>query len=98
MGDLDFLQDICNAVDNAQNGVIVFSMGTLIDVNLIPQHFWHSLLTAFSRLPQLVIAKLDFGSNSQFKIPDNVMALPYIPQEPILAHPKTVSSLPLGIG
>ena len=98
MGDLDFLQDISNAVDNAQNGVIVFSMGTLIDVNLIPQHFWHSLLTAFSRLPQLVIAKLDFGSNSQFKIPDNVMALPYIPQEPILAHPKTVSSLSLGIG
>ena len=53
----------------------------------MPKERVDSLLSAFGRLPQRVIVKFD---NPVAGAPKNVLIKPFLPQQDILAHPKTI--------
>jgi glucuronosyltransferase len=71
-----------------QHGVILFTMGFIFDPSAVPQEFVATLLSAFSRLPQRVIVKFDSPEVSA-AAPSNVLVVPWVPQQAVLAHPAT---------
>ncbi|XP_034250265.1 LOW QUALITY PROTEIN: uncharacterized protein LOC117650772 [Thrips palmi] len=74
-------------MDGAEDGVIVFSMGSLVRSNSLPQAVIEALLAAFAALPQRVLWKYE-GDGLQ--PPANVKVVPWLPQRDVLAHPKVV--------
>ena len=73
-------------IEGAEAGVILFAMGFLFNPG-VAQERVDALLNAFSRLPQRVILKLN---DPIAHTPANVLVLPFLPQQEILAHPKTI--------
>lgn len=75
-------------MDNAPEGVVLFSMGFIFNPRVVPQERLRTLLAAFAVLPQRVIFKFDNPENSTINIPDNVLMLDWVPQQAVLAHPN----------
>eukprot|EP00090_Calanus_glacialis_P014256 TRINITY_DN23000_c0_g1_i1.p1 TRINITY_DN23000_c0_g1~~TRINITY_DN23000_c0_g1_i1.p1 ORF type:complete len:522 (-),score=113.84 TRINITY_DN23000_c0_g1_i1:92-1657(-) len=69
-------------------GVILFTMGFIFDPTSVPAETVSTFLSAFARLPQRVIFKYN-SSEVAAAAPDNVLVLPWVPQQAILAHSKT---------
>lgn len=61
-------------------------MGFIFNPTIVPKAQLDALLSAFARLPQRVIVKFDSPIENA---PENVLVLPFVPQQDILAHPKT---------
>ena len=62
-------------------------MGFIFSPAVVPKERVDSFLAAFGRLPQRVIVKFD---NPVEGAPSNVLIRPFLPQQDILAHPKTI--------
>jgi len=75
-------------MDSAEHGVVLFTMGFIFDSRAVPKSMINRLLTAFERLPQRVIFKYD-SNIPGLVVPPNVLVLPWVPQQAILAHPNT---------
>ena len=76
-------------IDNSGDaGVILFTMGFIFDPLSVPTKTISTYLSAFARLPQRVIFKYN-SSEVAATAPDNVLVLPWVPQQAILAHQKT---------
>ena len=76
-------QDYKSFVEEARNGVILFSLGfTGFDSKDIPTDVVSAFLSAFSKLEQKVIMRFD-PKYLPYK-PTNVMAEEWIPQQEIL--------------
>ena len=80
----------------AKDGIVLFTMGFIFDSTAVPKEMITNLLSAFERLPQRVIFKYDiqedenaYGANPKLSVPQNVLVLPWVPQQAILAHPAT---------
>ena len=56
-------------------------MGFIFNPKIVPDHKIRSLLDAFGRLPQRVIVKFNEPPSSEINVPDNVMILPFVPQQ-----------------
>ncbi len=70
-------------MDNAEHGVVLFSMGyTWFRADVVPPGIIEALVTAFSNLKQRVIMRFD-SSQLPF-IPDNVMVVDWVPQREVL--------------
>ncbi|KAF2888854.1 hypothetical protein ILUMI_17320 [Ignelater luminosus] len=80
-------EDLKKLMDNSKNGVILFSLGTNIKVDLLSLETRQALLKAFSRLPQTVLWKFD--SDNIQELPKNVFIRKWLPQNDILGHPNT---------
>lgn len=76
--------EIWHFLENAPNGVIIFSMGSLINSSKIPTATREGLLRAFGTLKQRVLWKWE-DPDLPGK-PDNVMISSWLPQEDVLAH------------
>ena len=76
-------------MDGAEEGVVLFTMGFIFNPAIVPQERVDALLNAFARLPQRVIVRFERPVENP---PDNVLVLPFLPQQDILAHPKTRSA------
>lgn len=74
-------------MESASEGVIFFSLGSNAKSNLLPKEKLNILLTSFSKLKLKVIFKWE-SDNLPGK-PDNVLIAKWLPQNDILAHPKT---------
>ena len=74
-------------MEDAEHGVILFTMGFIFNPIAVPEARVRALLDAFARLPQRVIVKFDSPISDA---PPNVLVLPFVPQQDILAHPKTM--------
>ncbi len=81
-------QDIASWIDGAEHGVILLTMGFIFDPSVVPGSRVDAILGALSRLPQRVIIK--FEGETLRKLPSNVLALSFLPQQDILAHNKTL--------
>lgn len=81
-------QDLQEYLDQSTNGVIIFSMGSLLPSSKMPIAQRDAFLTVFGQLKQNVIWK--FEDNSLPNIPANVRMEKWIPQSDILAHPNVV--------
>nr|XP_054754558.1 UDP-glucuronosyltransferase 1-6-like [Lytechinus pictus] len=80
------LEDFMNS--SGEDGVIIFSLGTSVSTFAsLRSDLMEMFFDAFSRLSQKVIMQLK--DSQRFKIPSNVKALPWIPQNDLLGHSKT---------
>jgi len=89
-------ENIRSFVEGAKDGIVLFTMGFIFDSTAVPKEMITNLLSAFERLPQRVIFKYDiqeddnaYGANPKLSVPQNVLVLPWVPQQAILAHPAT---------
>ncbi|KAF5289138.1 hypothetical protein FQR65_LT02028 [Abscondita terminalis] len=81
-------QDLQIVMDNATNGVILFSMGSNLKSNQLPEYKRNIILKIFSKLKQIVLWKWE--DEHLPNKPDNVKISPWFPQQDILAHHNVV--------
>ncbi|XP_049793972.1 UDP-glycosyltransferase UGT5-like isoform X2 [Schistocerca nitens] len=77
-------QDLKKLMDNANDGVIFFSMGSFVRSTDFPQESVQAFLTAFSKLKQLVLWKWE--TDTMPGKPENVHLGKWFPQSDLLAH------------
>ncbi|KAH9636336.1 hypothetical protein HF086_012601 [Spodoptera exigua] len=80
------VQDLQKLMDEAKNGVIYFSMGSIVQSDGMSEQMQKSILDMFSKYKQTVIWK--FESDMKDDIPPNVHLVKWAPQQSILAHPN----------
>lgn len=78
--------DIRNFLESAENGFILFSMGSVIQANKWPVSKREAFINTFKNLKLKVIWK--YENETLPNKPDNVYISSWIPQRDILAHPK----------
>ncbi|XP_047995461.1 UDP-glucosyltransferase 2-like [Leguminivora glycinivorella] len=78
-------QQLKTLLDNATNGFIYFSMGSLWKGKDVPKNVTKGLVDLFGSLKQTVIWKYEEYLPN---LPKNVHTLKWAPQQSILAHPK----------
>lgn len=79
------LQEWQKFLDNAKEGVVFFSMGSMIESKNFPVEKREAFTKAFSKLKQKVIWKYEEDLPNQ---PKNVKTGKWLPQRDILAHPN----------
>ena len=75
-------------VDGAEKGVVLFSLGYTGKPKNVPGFLVAAFIEAFAKLEQRVIMRLD--PTLVEVVPENVLVVPWFPQQDLLAHPKTV--------
>ena len=76
-------------VDGAEKGVVLFSLGyTGVKPKHVPGFVVSAFIEAFAKLEQRVIMRFD--PSLVEAVPENVLVVPWFPQQDLLAHPKTV--------
>ncbi|XP_076047795.1 UDP-glucuronosyltransferase 2B33-like [Oratosquilla oratoria] len=78
------LEDFMNS--SGEDGVVVFTMGSIFDPKVIPAEVLSAFMEAFRRLKQKVLFKLN---TDVADTPPNVKIMKWIPQQDVLGHPKT---------
>ncbi|CAG9860632.1 unnamed protein product [Phyllotreta striolata] len=79
-------EDLQEIYNEAENGVVYFSLGTNIRTNELDVEKIEMFKETFGRLNVTVIWKIDFQLKD---CPENVYLQQFLPQNEILAHPKT---------
>lgn len=74
-------------MDEAEHGVIFFSLGSNAKSIFLPQAKVNILIKAFSKLKQRIVWKWE--TDELPGKPDNVLIGKWLPQDDILAHPNT---------
>ncbi|XP_064102909.1 UDP-glucuronosyltransferase 2A3-like [Macrobrachium nipponense] len=67
-------------------GIVLFTMGFIFNSRVVPVSTLKAFMGAFGRLNQRVLMKLE---GSYAKPPPNVKIVNWVPQQDVLAHPKT---------
>ncbi|XP_073847612.1 UDP-glycosyltransferase UGT5-like isoform X2 [Musca autumnalis] len=80
-------KDIQGFMDDAENGVIFFSLGSNVLSKDMPDDKLHIFLNVFAAMKQRVIWK--FENESIPNLPENILIKKWLPQSDILAHPHT---------
>lgn len=74
-------------MDSAEHGVIIFSFGTYLRTNEIPNEKLLEIIETFKFIKQRVLLKIE---NDIDHLPPNVIARRWFAQNELLAHPKVV--------
>ncbi|XP_069670380.1 UDP-glucosyltransferase 2-like [Periplaneta americana] len=77
-------RDIEDFLDASTEGVIYFSLGSILDIDSLPRETLQTFIDVFSRLPQRVLWKIGNVSG----LPDNVKCASWFSQFEILKHPN----------
>lgn len=80
------MQDIKSFLDNSPEGVVYFSMGSIIQGVNLPVEKRNAFIKVFASLKQKVLWK--YENDTLPNKPDNVMIAQWMPQNDILAHPN----------
>ena len=70
--------------DEAEDGFIVFTLGSLVSVSEMPEEDLKAFLKAFAKLPQKVIWKWE--SEIPPNLPPNIMMTKWLPQQDLLGR------------
>ncbi|CAH0545937.1 unnamed protein product [Brassicogethes aeneus] len=81
----DLPEDLQRYLDDAKEGVVVFSMGSSLNASMLPNHLKQSILRTFGKLQQKVLWKLETDLPGK---PKNVKIVDWLPQNDVLAHPN----------
>ncbi|KAG7207216.1 hypothetical protein KM043_008894 [Ampulex compressa] len=74
-------------LDSATDGVVYFTLGSLMNVGTLPKATIQALYASFRKIaPVKVLMKIVDERQLPAGIPDNVHVLPWMPQIPILRH------------
>ncbi|KAK5642052.1 hypothetical protein RI129_008219 [Pyrocoelia pectoralis] len=79
-------KDLKDYLDNAKEGVILFSMGSNLRSKDLPADKRRAILNSFSKLKENVLWKWENESMSD--LPRNVKLSKWVPQNDVLAHPN----------
>ncbi|RZB38780.1 UDPGT and/or Glyco tran 28 C domain containing protein, partial [Asbolus verrucosus] len=77
--------DLQIVLDNAKNGVIIFSLGTNVRSDKLGKEIQTEILDAFSKIRETVIWKFESEIEN---LPKNVLVRKWLPQNDILGHPN----------
>lgn len=88
-------EDLQTILDDAKDGVIYFSLGSILKSKDLPQIIKDGLLKVFSGMKQTVLWKFE---EVMPNLPKNVHILKWAPQQSILAHPNCVLFITHGGG
>ncbi|KAM3962072.1 UDP-glucosyltransferase 2-like [Aphomia sociella] len=80
-------EDLKQILDNAEHGVIYFSMGSILKSKDLPDDLKKSLFKMFGEIKYTVLWKFEEELPNR---PKNVHILKWAPQQSILAHPNCV--------
>lgn len=80
-------QDLEKILDGATDGFILFSLGSVITPTTMPPALGRTFTTAFSRLAKYKII-WKWSGEPLAGLPSNVVQIKWVPQIPLLAHPK----------
>ncbi|XP_016660305.1 UDP-glucuronosyltransferase 2B20 [Acyrthosiphon pisum] len=78
-------KDILEFIDNAPNGVIYLTFGSVVLMTSLPENILRALKEAIARVPQKVLWKYE---GEMVDKPKNVMTRKWFPQRDILLHPN----------
>ena len=78
--------DLKTFMDLATRGVLVVNLGSSITANLLPLDRLNLLIEVFSQIKLSVVWRWDGQIE---RIPPNVLILPWLPLQDLLAHPNT---------
>ncbi|XP_046684815.1 UDP-glycosyltransferase UGT5-like isoform X2 [Homalodisca vitripennis] len=81
-------KDLKQFMDDAKEGVVYFSLGTVVPVHVLPEKLLQAFVSAFKKLPQKVVWKINLDSIQNLS--KNVMLTKWVPQPGVLAHPNCV--------
>lgn len=71
-------------VSASPDGFILFSIGSLLPMNEMPEHLMKIFIKVFSNLPQRVIWQ--WKGTPKYALPANVKSLGWLPQQDLLGH------------
>lgn len=81
------LQDFEDFANDAKEGFIVFSLGSVIPVSSMPTQTFQMFVNVFARLSQRVFWKWEKdGLLENYKISNNVMMANWLPQQDLLGE------------
>lgn len=85
-----FLKELEKFVnDSGDDGFIIVSFGSILRGSKMPAEVQRVFISTFARLKQRVIWKWeDDNPRVNATLTDNVMLLPWLPQQDLLGHPK----------
>ncbi|XP_059608127.1 UDP-glucosyltransferase 2-like [Phlebotomus argentipes] len=81
-------KDLQDILDHAQNGLILFSMGTNVKSWMLGEERIQKFIEAFRKLPQYTFL-WKFDDDQLSNVPKNVIIRKWIPQNDVLTHPNT---------
>lgn len=70
-------------MDSAPDGVIYFSLGSVIPDQFLPRELLQVFISVFETLPQRVLWKIT--SDKLPPLPDNILVAKWLPQQSILS-------------
>ncbi|XP_065158663.1 LOW QUALITY PROTEIN: UDP-glycosyltransferase UGT5-like [Atheta coriaria] len=82
-------EKLATFVENSKDGVVYFSMGTLINMRTFSPESLKTILQVFSTLKQNVVMKLPKDALDNLTQPKNVYIADTLPQLDVLCHPNT---------
>ena len=80
-------QELNAFVSGAKDGLILFSMGSIVQGKDMPDEMRQKFLNVFSRLKQRVLWKWE--TDDMPGLPANVKLSKWVPQQDVLGHPNT---------
>nr|XP_023027752.1 UDP-glucuronosyltransferase 2B1-like [Leptinotarsa decemlineata] len=81
-------KDIKEFMDNATEGVVVFSLGSNLKSKDLDPEKKRAILRVFSKIKQKVLWKFESDLDEK---PSNLKIYSWLPQQEVLAHPNTVA-------
>ncbi|XP_046683127.1 UDP-glycosyltransferase UGT4-like [Homalodisca vitripennis] len=81
-------KDIKEFLDSGKKSVILFSLGTVVPVHLMPSEYIQMFINVFRKLPYKILWKTE--AEGVTDLPKNVMITKWLPQQSVLAHPNCV--------
>ncbi|XP_076065862.1 UDP-glycosyltransferase UGT5-like [Oratosquilla oratoria] len=78
-------QALAQWIEEAEHGVIYFSLGSIVRGEFLPVKYRNIILEAFAKMKQRIIWKFEKNLEG---CPDNVLIQKWLPQQDILAHPN----------
>ena len=71
-----------NFVNSSKDGFIIFSLGSYLLMDDMPEEMLQSFIRTFSKLPQKVIWQWKGKPRSDF--PDNILPISWLPQQDLM--------------
>lgn len=81
--------DLQRVMDESKAGVVLFSLGTNVEMDMLGDELLTHILEAFRRLPQYTFLCKFHLDTLPVSLPANVIMRKWIPQNDVLGHAKT---------
>lgn len=75
-------------MDESTHGVILFSFGTLVNIESLPNNVLPSIISIFAKLAPMRVLIKSKTNTFPVQLPNNVIAMKWIPQISVLRHPN----------